>query len=383
MKIIQVNASYKPAFIYGGPTMSVSRLSEVLLSRNIDIEVLTSNANGATELDVSIGKQQLVDTVPVTYYKRLTRDHTHFTPGLFWALAKKINSSSPRRPIVHIHAWWNLVSVISCFIGVFKRAEVVLSPRGTLSSYSFGNRNNFVKKLIHNFITRPLLKRCHLHATSENEKQELLQLLNPKSITVIPNLVTLAKSKPLSIEDKNGKIKLLFLSRIEHKKGLELLFAALQALEADYHLTIAGTGEEMYINGLKQLSSSLKIDDKISWIGLQSQDTKFDVMAGHHLLILPSYNENFANVVIESLASGTAVLITENVGLSNYVADNDFGWVCKFNTEDLQRNINIAIRDLEKLSKIRETAPAKIRIDFSDEQLSERYIDMYKKALNV
>lgn len=380
--------------------MSVSRLSEVLLSREIKIEVLTTNANGAIELAVHTGRQQLVDGVPVTYYNRLTRDHTHFSPGLFLALIKKINAlkRSPRlqpanhniepnphnlQHIVHIHAWWNLVSVISCLIAVVKGAQVVLSPRGTLSSYSFGNRNNFVKKLIHNIISKPLLKRCHLHATSENEKQELLRLLNPKSITVIPNLVTLAHPKPFNITQEDVTIKLLFLSRIEHKKGLELLFEALKGLEADYHLTIAGTGDEMYINSLKQLSSSLKIDEKISWIGLQSQELKFDVMASHHLLILPSYNENFANVVVESLASGTAVLVTENVGLSDYVTDNDFGWVSKFDAEDLHRNIDAAIHDQEKLSRIRRVAPAKIRMDFSDERLAERYIDMYKRASNV
>jgi len=401
MKIIQVNASYKPAHIYGGPTMSVSKLSEVLVSKGVDLEVITTNANGPAELEVSHGKTVFVENVPVTYYKRITRDHTHFSPGLLWGLHKKLNAALPathnlQRPtsnpqpsthnpeltIVHIHAWWNLVSVLSCIIAVLQKGPVVVSPRGTLSSYSFGNSNNLVKKLIHRFISKPLLRHCHFHATSENEKTELLRLVNPKSITVIPNLVTLADTAAVVNAVSPGEpFKLLFFSRIEQKKGLKILFSALHSIDFNYILTIAGPGEEAYINSLKKLSASLGINNKILWTGPQLPEKKFDIMAQHDLLVLPSHNENFANVVIESLASGTAVAITENVGLSDYVMENNLGWVCKFDAEDLRGILIQAASDPDKLKSIRQHSPAKIRADFSDDKISERYIDMYKKIL--
>ncbi len=405
MKLIQINASYKPAFIYGGPTMSISKLSEVLVSKNTLLEVLTTTANGEKEVDIISGSTVFVENVPVTYYKRLTKDHTHFSPALYfglWKKLKKTNALKSQNPmVVHIHTWWNLVSVFSCMLAILKNVPVVLSPRGTLSAYSFGNRNNLIKNLIYR-ISKPFLKRCHFHVTSDNEKRAVLALLNPKSITVIPNLVSLAENElevvgsglkedgvqVVSCELKEGNgsnkrksnvFKFLFLSRIEEKKGLELLFAALTDIALKFHLSIAGSGEEEYVNQLKTLSTSLEIEDKISWIGQQSAEKKFDLMAAHDLLILPSYDENFANVVIESLAMGTAVLISENVGLSDYVKEQDLGWVCKFDQEDLRYSLIQAAKDSIKLGRIKETAPGKIREDFSDDKLIKRYIEMYRR----
>lgn len=380
MKIIQINASYKPAFIYGGPTMSVSKLAEVLASKEVNVEVLTTSANGVHDLDVRLGAPLLIDNVNVTYYKRLTKDHTHFSPALYNALRKKL-STADDRTIVHIHTWWNLVSVFSCLIAHQKKVKVVLSPRGTLSAYSFKNRNNFIKNIIYK-ISKPLLERCHFHVTSKNEEDSILSLLKPKSITIIPNLVDLP-SYPVDREElvQNDIFKLLFLSRIEQKKGLELLFKSLENIPYKYSLTIGGSGDSEYINQLKELSESLHIDDKIVWVGQKSSDEKFTIMSQHNILVLPSYDENFANVVIESLASGTAVLVTENVGLSNYITENDLGWVCKFDKDSLRNTIIEAELDKNKLRKIREEAPFKIREDFSDQRISQYYISMYLRIL--
>lgn len=107
MRIIQITAAYKPAYIYGGPTMSVAKLCEELTEVKVEvkvevenkteiknkIEVLTTTANGTAELPVAIGLPQLVDGVKVTYFKRLTKDHTHFSPALLSALGKKLRKA--------------------------------------------------------------------------------------------------------------------------------------------------------------------------------------------------------------------------------------------------------------------------------------------------
>ena len=56
----------------------------------LELQVLTTTANGKSELAVKVGKPLLVDGVFVTYFKRWTRDHSHFSPGLLWGLSKVI-----------------------------------------------------------------------------------------------------------------------------------------------------------------------------------------------------------------------------------------------------------------------------------------------------
>lgn len=412
-------------------------------SKKFNLEVFTTTANGRNELSLEAGKPVLVDGVPVTYFKRWMKDHNHFSPGLLWRLRKTLLASrkqiaesgmhnppasfrtvglstsesgqrSPRLKdtlpkegneiVIHIHAWWNLVSVLSCLVAKWHKVPVVLSPRGMLTSYSQHNRNSLAKSIIHYSIGKRLLQYCHIHTTSEHEKRDVLQLVQPKSITVIPNLVRIGgeKSKEQRARNKeheeklfdarNLKIKtqsaihtstfkILFLSRIEEKKGLELLLDALAKLDLIYYLTIAGSGEENYIKSLKQKAESLKLDDRVTWIGQVSNEEKFSVMAAHDLLALPSYNENFANVVIECLSIGTPVLVSEHVGLADYIEDNAFGWICSLKPEDIATKITESYTDVVKRDAITNLAPGLIKSDFDDEFLTKRYMELYKKVL--
>lgn len=421
-------------------------------SGKFDLEVFTTTANGRNELGLEAGKPLLVDGVPVTYFKRWTKDHSHFSPGLLWRLSKvllesrnwkaesrkqkaesgmhnlpasfrTVGSSSSERGqkpprltgtppkegneiVIHIHAWWNLVSVLSCLVAKWHKVPVVLSPRGMLTSYSQHNRNSLAKSIIHYSIGKRLLQYCHIHTTSEREKRDVLQLVQPKSITVIPNLVRIGGKKSKEQRSRNKEheeklldarnleiktqtavhtstFKILFLSRIEEKKGLELLFDALAKLDLIYFLTIAGSGEENYIERLKHETESLKLNDRVTWIGQVSNEEKFSVMANHDLLVLPSYNENFANVVIECLSVGTPVLVSEHVGLANYVKTNNMGWVCKLEPNDIAQQISDAYTDAVKRDSITHLAPAQIKSDFNDEVLAKRYMDLYEEVLRL
>lgn len=381
MKIIQISASYKPAAIYGGPTMSVSKLSEELYKSRIDVTVLTTLANGKAELDFPTGEMTLIDNVPVWFFKRITKDHSHFSPGLLKHLFKTIQTDQ-KSIIVHIHAWWNLVSVLACLFAHFKKIPVVLSPRGTLSPYSFAHKKSVIKKWMHLLAGKKLLAKCHFHVTSEQEKQEILQLVQPKSITVIPNFVQLPSDLKSQRKAKTGTLKLLFFSRIEPKKVLEILLEALNGIEINYQLTIAGSGEPDYVGSLQKIVHKRSMQPFVNWIGFQHNNTKFEVLQTHDLLVLPSYNENFGNVVIESLAVGTPVLISKNVGLADYINTNNLGWVFDNNAENLKEKLQEISSNKHLLTEISLRAPLQIKCDFAEENLVSKYKNLYKSILN-
>ncbi|MBK0378188.1 XrtY-associated glycosyltransferase XYAG1 [Mucilaginibacter segetis] len=378
MKVLQISAAYKPAIVYGGPTMSVSILSEELTKAGIAVTVYTTTANGSSELNVTPNKATKIDNVIVYYFKRITKDHTHFSPGLLQFLWKTINDFD----VVHIHAWWNLVSLLSCFIALLKQKPVLLSPRGTLSPYSFTNRNIKSKKLIHRFLGKILLKRCHIHTTSGREYEAVQKLVSPLSINTIPNFV---KLEDVNIKENSESdpsiLKLLYLSRIEEKKGLDLLIKALRLINVPYHLTIAGDGNPDYINKLQNEAKILRVNEHITWAGFVDTD-KFKLLQQQDLLVLPSHDENFGNVVIESLSTGTAVLISENVGLAKYIKKNKFGWICQSNPQSVAKHINnIGKQSAAALKDIRTNAPQIIYQDFTGTHLAQKYIDLYKKII--
>lgn len=396
-KILQVTAAYKPAFIYGGPTMSVAKLCEALAETKVELEVITTTANGKEELPIEANKANFVDGVKVTYFKRLTKDHTHFSPALLLGLRRKIKNLNPQpltpnsQLIIHIHAWWNLVSIFSCAIAKWYHIPVILSPRGMLTAYTTTNRNSLSKRIIHTFFGRRLLKYCHIHVTSEKEKRDVLSIISPKSITVIPNLVELGQDqrptiKAKKIEENNKELntssnsfKLVFLSRIEEKKGLELLFKALSSVSFAWNLTIAGSGEKNYVESLKLKVKSLKIEKSIDWVGQVKNEDKFELLANHDLMVLTSYNENFANVVIESLSIGTAVLISDQVGLSDYVTEKKLGWITDLTPKNITEQLIKAFESGNSRTIIRKTGPKIIIEDFDSKNLIQKYINLYSQ----
>ncbi|ASU36776.1 XrtY-associated glycosyltransferase XYAG1 [Mucilaginibacter xinganensis] len=376
MRVLQICAAYKPAFIYGGPTMSVSMLSEQLSKAGVYTEVYATTANGKTELNVAPNKPLDVDGVTVTYFKRITKDHSHFSPALLGKLWKEANTFD----VIHIHAWWNLVSLFSCLIGLVRNVPVVVSPRGTLSPYSFQNKNIGTKWLIHHLLGKPMLKRSIIHVTSKRESDAIAAIVTPKRIINLPNFVKLPAEVPVACPTPDI-FKLLFFSRVEEKKGLDILINALPFLTFPYRLTIAGDGNVNYVNEMKALATKNAVDGNVIWAGFQS-DNKFKLLREHQLLILPSHDENFGNVIIESLSQGTAVLVSPFVGLCGYVIEKKLGWQCELNAAAVSNMINFIHGQQEALNNIREKAPDIIHTDFDEVKLIKEYRDMYNTIIN-
>jgi glycosyltransferase involved in cell wall biosynthesis len=357
--------------------MSVSKLSEELVKSGCVIEVFTTTANGPDELNVEPGKPAIVDGVKVTYFKRLTKDHTHLSPALLGRLRKQVKDFD----VVHIHAWWNLVSLLACRTAIKQGVPVVVSPRGTLSAYSFTNKNTTAKRLLHKWLGKRLLQKSFLHVTSAKEKEAMENLVGSKGIFNIPNFIALPETIPASAQKNGNILKLIFFSRIEEKKGLEILLDALVSVRTPYKLTIAGDGDPLYVDKLKRIANRNAVSKNVDWIGFQG-DNKFELLAQHDLLVLPSYDENFGNVVIESLSVGTAVLISKNVGLADYILENNLGWVCENSALSFNERISNIGEQRDELAKIRQQAPGKIRNDFNEENLRQQYLDMYKQIIN-
>jgi len=376
VKVLQICAAYKPAFVYGGPTMSVTMLSEQLAAAGIYTDVYTTTANGSEELPVTPGQSVNVDGVIVTYFKRITGDHTHFSPSLLKKLWKDVKGFD----IIHVHTWWNTVSIFSVLIALMRNKPVVLSPRGTLSPYSFGNKNRKIKQLMHAVIGKPLLKRCHFHATSAREADAVKIVFNPLSVTVIPNFVVFPENNFVPGKQSSNVFRIAFFSRVEEKKGLDLLIGALPLLKVPYQLVIAGAGQPDYIAALKRQAQANGTEQHVRWAGFL-HDEKFKFLADQDLLVLPSHDENFANVVIESLSEGTAVLVSRFVGLADYVTENQLGWTCELNPELIAEKLNLIAGAKSGLTRIREIAPAKIRQDFNKAALTRRYQTLYQNIL--
>src|SRR5690606_29443736 len=159
-----------------------------------------------------------------------------------------------------------------------------------------------------------------------------------------------------------NELHILFLGRIDPKKRLDFLLQVLHGLDSvPWRLRIVGEGDPEYVESLKAATEG---DPRIIWEGPIYGEEKWHHYAEADLVALPSHNENYGNVVIESLSQGTPVILSEHVGIAGWVTANRLGWITDSNEAAWRDAITrIFAEDVER-ERIRRDGPVCVRRDF-------------------
>ena len=178
------------------------------------------------------------------------------------------------------------------------------------------------------------------------------------------------------------KKKILFLSRIHVKKGINFLIESIALLKndlKDYVINIAGEGDENYINELKQLTIQLGIANYIHFIGGVYGELKWKLFKEADLFILPTYSENFGIAIAEALACGTPVITTQGTPWKE-LESYQCGWWIPIGTtaiiEALKHFLQCTESDLEKMGR---SGRKLIEEKYSSKNMAINMIEVYRK----
>jgi glycosyltransferase involved in cell wall biosynthesis len=127
---------------------------------------------------------------------------------------------------------------------------------------------------------------------------------------------------------------ILFLGRIHEKKGCDLLLRAWKEVLSsgmrnisDIHLVMAGPADHAYGAEMKELAGKLGIGTRVTWTGMITGDLKWGSLRAADAFILPSHQENFGVSVVEALACGVPVLISNKVNIWREIEEDNAGLV--------------------------------------------------------
>lgn len=336
MKINLIIPSFYPATLYGGPIFSTLHTCEELGKiENINVYVSTTNANMTSKLDVETNRwKKFSNNFYVKYYDETKVDK--FSLQLYFNIWKDIKSSD----VVHVQSIFNTPTPISLLYARIFNKPVLLSPRGSLGEWCIGNGSK-LKSLWLKYLIQPFVNTITWHATAEQEKQEILMLFPKAKVVIVPNGIdyelfqtsntlssSLFSNKFIGSQINADKI-IVSMGRLQKKKGFDILinsFAKIIQTHPTTMLLIAGD-DEGELEALEKRVPKLNLENKVFFIGAISGQDKIDFLANADLFVLPSHNENFGNVYIESLATGTPIVASKNTPWEE-VEENGCGkWV--------------------------------------------------------
>jgi glycosyltransferase involved in cell wall biosynthesis len=322
VKLLHVVASYLPAVRYGGTIVSVHGLCRALAERGHDVHVFTTSVDGAADSAVPHQQAVVLDGVSVWYFRSSFLRRLYYAP----AMAAEARARVHGFDVVHSHAiylWpgW-AVTRHARHAGV----PYVISPRGMLEKSLIEQKSPLVKSVLIGMVERPIFESAAaIHVTSPREGDELERFgFALPRIYDIPNGYQPTPSGPdgevpdaIRLAAAQGPFA-LFLGRISWKKGLDRLLAALPHAPG-VRVIIAGNDDERYTPALMAQATRLGVADRVHYAGPVHGRAKSWLLSAASFMVVPSYSENFGNVVLESLAQARPVLMTPEVGVGETV----------------------------------------------------------------
>jgi glycosyltransferase involved in cell wall biosynthesis len=301
--------------------------------------------------------------------------------------------------LVHIHALFSFSSRAAARAAQKKGVPYVIRPLGVLNRWGLTNRRRLLKRFWLQFSELPILKNAAaIHYTSQAEREEagmigegIAQL--PSFIVPIPVKQPVAGSWEHGVKNSFsdrfpsaiGKKVVLFLARLDEKKGLDLLlraFAELKREHADSALVIAGTGRPEFVDALHDQANSLGIADDIIWTGFLNGADKASAFSAATVFVLPSYSENFGIAAAEALAAGVPTLLSDQVAIARDAENADAAVVVCPEAAAFAAAMKQLLGNPSRREELARNAKLFARHAFSSERVSELLVSEYHKILN-
>ena len=322
MRILHYIPTYAPAWRWGGPVISTASVCESLAALGHEVKVLTTDAG----LDASFRDLNTVRNQVAVHYFPTEKGLGIHSPALERAVTDEVKGFD----LLHVTGVWQRTSPAACAAARRAGKPFVISPRGALGPYSW--RQKRLKKLIYYWWRERsnLAGAAGFHFTSQMEARECTHFVRHRPSAIIANAVlpgNWSREEALGLDWKNrnglpGDLPLLLnVGRLHHKKGLDLLPAALASLKSlRWQLAFVGADNDGTAAQLAESFRKHGLEGRVHFLPPEPPAALPPVYSAGSLFLLPSRHENFGNVVIEALGAGCPVVVSDQVGNAADVA---------------------------------------------------------------
>jgi glycosyltransferase involved in cell wall biosynthesis len=397
MKILHVGS---PLTTFTGDMGLIFKASKGLIDSGHELTIITTDANSffydkeKSEMFRNTRKE-LVNAVnkPIVF-KGVPLRALHCTIhklGFFCPDAKKVaREIISNYDVVHVCTWYSHICMIFAQVAIEKNIPFIVSSWGSLLPTARKLKGS-QKWIADQLYTKKILKHATgFQSVGESERKEFLRLgATPESIYRLDNPVELEKfeitEKSNIINEYNisNKKFLLFIGRINEKKGIELLlesFVKITENQKELLLVLAGSGTKEYVKKIKELTKKMRLEKKVIFTGLITENEKLDMLESASLFVLTSHSDVHPIAVQDALTMSLPVIITEACDYPE-VKDYDAGLIIDEDVEQITNAILSIIDDEERLKKMANNARRLVLEKFQLKVQIKKYEEMYRDVI--
>ncbi len=325
MRLVHLLPYYAPAWVYGGVVRAAYGLTQALAAAGHSVTVITTDAGlppAEAPAEEQIGAVRVVRCP--NRWPALRRYNLSSPVGMGGVLEALL----PRADILHVHEFRTVENLVALPLARQQRVPVVLSPHGTLG---YGAGRAAVKRGWDALLGRRIAGGVDLVAALTDDETEEARAfwrrfgLKPR-VAVVPNGVDpdeFAHLPPRKDFRQAWGIPadvplVLFLGRLHPRKGAHHLLEALADLPEAW-LAVVGP-DEGALAALLARSRALDVADRVVYTGLLTGEQKLGALAAADVLALPAVGEGLPMVVLEALAAGLPVAISDECHLPEVLA---------------------------------------------------------------
>jgi len=352
---------------YGGPVRVARELCQELNSRGHKTHIFSGAVLGSEPVPSIEVSESFVYVKPITQKLRVSSLWS-------WRLIPPLKKLISNSDIIHIHFAREMVPLFAAFLSIILRKPFVTQTHGMIIS-----DGRLSTRVLDSLLTRPLINRSKVNLVlSDYELYDVKKLRIKPPLSILPNGIAQSLE---SVKSYNATKRIIFCSRLDKRKGVDkFIKLAEQFKESGLSFEIYGPdgGELEFVKSEinnKNISNSLKYKGSLPSSEVQSMLQNAD------LLILPSKDEPFPMVILESLAVGTQVLVMPSCGFASQLRDFESAFVAESEDQNGLLNSFQKFFDLGFDLKSREAIRAFCRETFGISSVADQLVQNYKKAL--
>lgn len=368
MRPLHIASSIDPKA--GGPAMVVVGLARAQAAAGCEVAIAAPQADGAAEI--------------LRNQPNLTVHNLNWNAGVRDQLRPLVRQCD----VAHIYGLWEPIQHHAAVVCREAGKPYIFEPCGMLDRWAL--RRSRLKKWIYMKarLRRDLQSAAAIHASTSWERDQTAPLKLRPPIVVVPAGIELAEFEQLPPRGTfrarfpalQNKPVILFLGRVFPGKGLEMLVPALARMRnKDATLAVVGPDSDGYTRQMRNRAAELGIEDRVIFTGMARGRERIEALVDADLFSLPSEHENFGVAVLEAMAAGVPVIVSDQVGLCNDITEARAGEAVPLDVDRLAEALDRWLAD----DSLRKDAGARARElafgHFTWDLVARQWIDVYRE----